>query len=122
MKRWPRGLVIAVAVLALALVGGVIASNFIGGEKKIQKHVERLYTLDDPRFTSELGVLLGPPFLDGTRVKALLNGEQIFPPMLAAIHAAKASINFETYIYWSGDIGQEFADALAERARQGVKV
>ena len=32
------------------------------------------------------------------------------------------SITFETYIYWSGDIGHEFADALAERARAGVKV
>ena len=32
------------------------------------------------------------------------------------------SITFETYIYWSGDIGREFAEALAERARQGVKV
>ena len=42
--------------------------------------------------------------------------------LLAAIRSAKKSINFETYIYWSGDIGREFAQALAERARQGVKV
>jgi cardiolipin synthase len=55
-------------------------------------------------------------------VRALLNGDEIFPPMLAAIRSAKVSINFETYIYWSGDIGRAFADALAERARQGVKV
>ena len=96
--------------------------ELLGGETKVQTRVERLYTLDDPRFTSELGVLLGPTFLDGTRVRALLNGEQIFPPMLAAIRAAKVSITFETYIYWSGDVGREFAEALAERARQGVKV
>jgi len=67
-------------------------------------------------------VLLGPPFLQGTKARALLNGDEIFPPMLAAIRAAKVSITFETYIYWSGDIGREFAGALAERARQGVKV
>jgi cardiolipin synthase len=100
----------------------LLASNFIGGEKNIERHVERLYTLDDARFMNELGVLLGPPFLAGTRVQALLNGDQIFPPMLAAIRGARVSINFETYIYWSGDIGREFAEALAERARQGVKV
>ena len=41
--------------------------------------------------------------------RALLNGEQIFPPMLAAIRSAKQSITFETCIYWSGDIGKEFA-------------
>ena len=122
MIRRPRWFVPAAVATVLALVGAVIASNFIGGETKIQTRVERLYSLDDPRFASELGLLLGPPFLAGTRVRALLNGEQIFPPMLAAIRAAKVSITFETYIYWSGDVGREFADALAERARQGVKV
>jgi cardiolipin synthase A/B len=122
MARRPRWLWVAGAATGLALLGGVLVSNFIGGEKKIERHIERLYALDDPRFVNELGVLLGPPFLAGTRVQALLNGEQIFPPMLAAIRAAKRSITFETYIYWSGDIGREFAQALAERARQGVKV
>jgi cardiolipin synthase len=122
MRRWPRWLVVAGAATALALVGGVLASNFIGGEKKIDRRIERLYSLDDPRFMHELGVLLGPPFLAGTRVQALLNGDQIFPPMLAAIRGAKRSITFETYIYWSGDIGREFAEALAQRAREGVKV
>lgn len=68
------------------------------------------------------GLLLGPPFLAGNKISALLNGDQIFPPMLATIRGAKVSITFETYIYWSGDIGQAFADALTERARQGVKV
>jgi cardiolipin synthase A/B len=52
----------------------------------------------------------------------LVNGDRIFPAMLAAIRAAKSSITFETYIYWSGAIGREFADALIERARAGVKV
>ena len=97
-------------------------SNFIGGETKIERRIERLHALDDPRFTHEMGVLLGPPFLSGNKVNALLNGDQIFPPMLAAIRGAKETITFETYIYWSGDIGQAFADALTERARQGVKV
>ncbi len=122
MARRPGGIVWAVAASALALAGGLLVSNFIGGEKKIERRIERLYALDDPRFMSELGVLLGPPFLNGTKIRALLNGDEIFPPMLAAIRNAKRSINFETYIYWSGDIGREFADALAERARQGVKV
>ena len=118
-RHW---LVWAGAAFALALIAGVLVSNFIGGEKKIERNIERLYALDDPRFINELGVLLGPPFVNGTRIRALLNGDQIFPPMLAAIRAAKTSITFETYIYWSGEIGREFADALAERARQGVKV
>src|SRR5690606_16275044 len=38
------------------------------------------------------------------------------------IRSAERTITFETYIYWSGEIGREFADALSERARAGVKV
>nr|WP_251140788.1 phospholipase D-like domain-containing protein [Rhodoferax sp. U11-2br] len=113
---------IACGVASLCLFAGLLISNFVGGETKIERRIERLYALDDPRFMHELGVLLGPPFLPGTKVQALLNGDQIFPPMLAAIRAAQVSITFETYIYWSGDIGRTFAAALAERARQGVKV
>ena len=42
--------------------------------------------------------------------------------MLEAIRGAQASITFETYIYWSGEIGEQFAQALSERAQAGVKV
>lgn len=120
-SRMPRWALVAVVVLSCA-VAGVLIANFVGGEAKIERRIERLYPLDDPRFVQELGVLLGPPFLPGTQARALLNGDEIFPPMLAAIRSAQVSITFETYIYWSGDIGRQFADALAERARQGVKV
>jgi cardiolipin synthase A/B len=58
----------------------------------------------------------------GNRIEALQNGDEIFPAMLAAIRGARHTINFESYIYWSGDIGRMFADALAERARAGVQV
>ena len=93
----------------------------MSGEKKIERRVERLFSLDDPRFLHELGVLLGPQFVGGNRHTVLQNGDEIFPAMLAAIHGAQTSITFETYIYWVGDIGREFALALSERARHGVK-
>ena len=92
-SRW----VVAGGVIAsLCLVAGLLVSNFVGDETKIERRIERLYALDDPRFTYELGVLLGPSFLPGTQARALLNGDEIFPPMLAAIRAAKVSITFET--------------------------
>src|SRR6185503_10098445 len=52
----------------------------------------------------------------------LLNGDQIFPAMLESIRAAKRTVNFETYIYWTGEIGRRFAAALCERARAGVLI
>ena len=110
-----------IAVLAtLAVV--FVAINLGTGEKRIEKQLERLYATDDAQFRRSMGVLLGPPMLDGNRVDVLLNGEEIFPSMLQAIRGARRTITFETYIYWSGSIGREFADALVERARAGVKV
>ncbi len=122
MRGTPWCLLVAGGVASLCLVIGLLVSNFLGGETKIERRIERLYALDDPRFMHEIGILLGLPFVHGTKARALLNGDEIFPPMLAAIRAARVSITFETYIYWSGEVGQAFADALAERARQGVKV
>ena len=93
MSWW---VLIAGVIAGLCLVAGLLISNFVGGETKIERRIERLYALDDPRFMHELGVLLGPPFLQGTRAAALLNGDAIFPPMLAAIRGAQVSITFET--------------------------
>jgi len=100
----------------------LLALNFTAGEKKLQHQIARLYNSADPQFERAMGLLLGPGLLGGNEVVELLNGDQIFPPMLQAIRAARTSITFETYIYWSGDIGRQFADALSERARAGVAV
>ncbi|MGH6646848.1 phospholipase D-like domain-containing protein [Aquabacterium sp.] len=111
-----------VAAVTTVLVGLLIGLNFIGAENKVERRIDRLYSLADPRFQHELGVLLGPPFTGGNQVQALANGDEIFPPMLEAIRTAEKTITFETYIYWSGHVGQQFAEALSERARHGVKV
>jgi cardiolipin synthase len=100
----------------------LLALNFTAGEKKVQQQLPRLYSTAHPQFERALGSLLGPTIVGGNSVTELLNGDQIFPPMLAAIKAAQKSVTFETYIYWSGDIGKQFADALSERARAGVPV
>ena len=112
--------VVLTALATGALV--LLALNFTAGEKKVQQQLPRLYSTASPDFERALGSLLGPGIVGGNGVTELLNGDQIFPPMLAAIQAAQKSITFETYIYWSGDIGKQFADALSERARAGVRV
>ncbi|HEX3140774.1 MAG TPA: phospholipase D-like domain-containing protein, partial [Rhizobacter sp.] len=104
----------------VAAIAAVIAINFLSGEKKLNRRIAHSYALADPRFAHELGVLLGPPFVPGNQATVLLNGEQIFPSMLGAIEGARQSITFETYIYWSGDIGRRFASALGSAARRGV--
>jgi cardiolipin synthase A/B len=90
--------------------------------EELERKIEHRYAVADPQFRREMSVMLGPSILPGNHVTDLQNGEEIFPAMLAAIRGAQKTITFETYIYWSGEIGEEFADALAERARAGVKV
>lgn len=119
IKRHPY-IVILTILVTLAVV--LIALNFTTGEKKIKQEIPRLYSIQDPQFLRSMGVLLGPAILTGNRFEVLLNGDQIFPAMLKAIASAKKTITFETYIYWSGDIGKQFAEALSERSRSGVKV
>jgi cardiolipin synthase A/B len=121
VKRRSTFAVVAVT-FALTLIATLAVINFAGGEKKIEQRIAHLYSVDDPQFLRAMGLLLGPPVVDGNRFQVLLNGDQIFPSMLSAIRSARRSITFETYIYWSGAIGKSFADALSERARAGVKV
>lgn len=99
----------------------LLVVNFMTGEKKLDRRIAHSYALEDARFARELGVLLGPPFVPGNQATILLNGDQIFPSMLGAIESARSSITFETYIYWSGDIGRRFASALSDAARRGVQ-
>jgi cardiolipin synthase len=121
LMRIKRSIVVLITCIA-TLVAGLLVLNFSPGEKKIDTQLTRQYDTNDPQFRRSLGVLLGPPIIEGNKVEALLNGDQIFPAMLDAIRSAQKSISFETYIYWEGTIGREFTDALSERARAGVKV
>ena len=109
----------------LGFGAGVLAAGitrqFRPPEKTVDHPVRTDYAVHDPQFTRTLGRLLPPAIVPGNRVTTLVNGDQIFPAMLAAIRSARRTITLETYVYWSGRIGHEFAEALAERARAGVR-
>jgi cardiolipin synthase len=116
---------ILIIVAATALVTTftvVLVINLASSEQRLQLRPRRLYTLQDADFRRVMGVLLGPAILPGNEVLTLVNGDCIFPPMLAALRAARRSICMETFIYWSGTIGDEFAAELAAAAQRGVKV
>src|SRR3984893_9748363 len=90
--------------------------------KQPRQEVTSLYSARSPEFQQSAGALLGPNFVDGNSISTLVNGDEIFPAMLNAIRSARRSINFETYIFWDGEIAREFTMALSERARAGVHV
>ena len=74
------------------------------------------------RYRRTLEGLVGIPATEGNRVDVLRNGEEIFPAMLQAIEQAAVTVDLLSYIYWAGDIAVRFAEALAARARAGVRV
>jgi cardiolipin synthase len=85
-------------------------------------HMKHQFGVRDLAFLQTMHALTGSPMSEGNRVTILKNGIEIFPAMLAAIRDAKRTINLEFYIYWDGEIGRKFAEALAEKARAGVTV
>jgi cardiolipin synthase len=113
---------VALAASGATLAVTLIVMNVLGGEKRIEATLPRLYETDDAEFRRALGSLLGPRLVEGNRVEVLVNGEQIFPAMLQAIRSAEKTITFETFIYWSGETGERFVEALCERAQAGVEV
>lgn len=114
--------IVLFASLATAVLFGLILVIFARSEKEITQRVEHLYAVSDPQFLRSMGVLLGPALVSGNRIDTLLNGNQIFPAMLTAIRTAEKTITFETYIYWSGNIGKMFVETLSQKAWQGVQI
>lgn len=115
------------AVKGLAVVGA-LALVWMGyhwltperGDLLPQRLAEQPGGGDDPLAT--VATHLGAPVLPGNRIELLVNGREIFPPMLEAIRSAERTVDFLTYVYWDGRIAREFADAFSAAARRGVVV
>lgn len=59
---------------------------------------------------------------DGNQVKLLVNGEQFYPRVLAAIEAAERRVLLETFILLEDMVGQRLRRALIDAAGRGVRV
>ena len=64
----------------------------------------------------------GSPLVAGNQLTLLRNAEENYPAWLDAIRSARSTINFESYIMHEDEKGSEFADALIEKANEGVRV
>lgn len=120
-KSWRTFKIISITVF-VTLIATVLYANLRDPSEELNYIVSSVPSVEDVRFSKSIGDLLDPAFEAGNKIETLENGEQIFPSMLEAIRGAKKTITFESYIYWSGKIGEEFSKALAERASAGVHV
>ncbi|HWS87314.1 MAG TPA: phospholipase D-like domain-containing protein [Pyrinomonadaceae bacterium] len=64
----------------------------------------------------------GSQLVPGNGVRLLVDAKENYPAWLEAIREARRTIHFESFIIHEDDVGREFAAALAEKAREGVRV
>jgi cardiolipin synthase len=62
------------------------------------------------------------PMAAGNRVELLRNGDETYPPMIAAIDGAKHSVALASYIFRDDPVGRMFVDALVRAHKRGVAV
>jgi cardiolipin synthase A/B len=69
-----------------------------------------------------VGHVVERPLAPGNKIQTLVNGDETFPAMLAAIAAAKKSIALTTYIFDNDKSGQKFVAALKAAVERRVEV
>jgi cardiolipin synthase len=112
-------------VLYLTIIGGAFIAWLIMVTlfaPHIPYHIESELDATSEHFIRVLESACLVHLTHGNKVEVLTNGTAFYPAMLEAIRSARETINMECYIFKRGKIGTEFIDALAERARAGVRV
>lgn len=120
-KAGTYGMRLLAALGAVALVWWTYAAVMPEpGDRLPASHVAGDGGAFDP--LQSVALQLGAPISSYDRIVLLENGERIFPSMLDAIRGAERSVDLLTYVYWQGEIAQQFAVALADAAARGVRV
>ena len=109
--------------LTLAFVGLVVVfCLFFIRRHTLEYYVQHSFAVRDAEFIGSALAISDPVLVPGNKIELLADGDAFFPAMLGAIRGARRTVNFEAYIVYSDEIGQQFRDALAERAKAGVEV
>src|SRR4029453_8392245 len=104
---------IAAAVLSLVLAGCTLSRP---------DYITPGVTVGESAFVRAVEAHTLSGLIEGNRADVLVNGDEIFPAMLAAIRAARRPIAFATSSWEDDDVAREIVEALAERCRAGVGV
>ncbi len=77
---------------------------------------------DSERWDRAFARAAGAAPTDSNAVRLLLDARENFPAWLDAIGEAERYVLFESYLFLDDPLGQVFAEALAAKARQGLRV
>lgn len=107
-------------ILGAAFIGWLVLVMLF--TPHIPYHIERELDAASDHFVRVLESTCLATLTSGNRVEIFTDGPRFYPAMLEAIRGARETINMECYIFKKGRIGDAFVEALAERARAGVRV
>jgi cardiolipin synthase len=112
-------------MLYLTIIGGVFLAWFVLAllfTPHIPYHIQAEIDARSDHFVHVLESTLQAHVEHDNRVEILTNGDRFYPAMLDAIRNARETITMECYIFKRSGIGDQFIEALCERARAGVRV
>jgi cardiolipin synthase len=111
------------------VTAGLVMSHYASDSMRHRREQGVGYTLrgadldvSTTAFLHAAEAITSAPISVGNDLELLINGDRIFPAFLATIAAAERSLNLLTFVYWRGEIAEQVAEALAEKAREGVAV
>ncbi len=110
------------AFFVLFIAAALITVFLMLAQDQVTLKVRSAVGAEEPRHAAYMAGLAGAALTRGNDYDVLTNGDQVFPAMLDAIRGARRRISFETYIYESGTVADQFTSALEAAARRGVRV
>ena len=116
-KRWPTA-------IAIALIARYASDSLRHRREQGDGYELRGEAIEvgSDAFLRATEALTMAPVTHGNEIELFINGDEIFPAMLETMAGAQRTLNFLSYLYWSGEIGTTIAEALCERARAGIEV
>ena len=107
------------ALALLILSAGLLTGCF---HRSVDATIGNSLSVRSPGFASSFATASRASWHEGNTIRTLVNGDEFFPPMLDAVRGARKSITFETFAFIASPVTREFSEALAEKAREGLKV
>ena len=110
------------AVISMLAIISWVLIDLFGPIPKYQLNNQPSADLSSREYVQQLEAVAASRVEPHTHIEALPNGANFYEAEIAAIKAAKQSVNWEAYIFAKGEIARRIVDALTERARAGVEV
>jgi len=117
---WHTTLIVIGFVAFLSVLGGLFFA--VGDKPKTVTPSAAVPPVGSPGFATALSRLVNAPVEQGGTIEILNNGDEFVPALVAALNAARKTINFSVYIWTDGELSDRVLDALIARQKAGVAV